>query len=330
LVRRGKSRRTISFWPESKGIAASVSVHQSVARPYLTLAFAFAVSALGPTTQISRAETCHAEFALVHTVPAGPSLVTVPVVVDGSGPFAFLLDTGSQDTILEPALAQQLDLETGRSIRISVPGSSSAGVLTEIHKLSVGGSEARAAEAVVSELGGLKTRRPDVRGILGQSFLGQFDLLIDYDRGVLCLDGGEEMSRTLNGERVPMVLGDETRLNPERVLVPATLRGRHSRQAVLKLDCGGDAPILFAGEPAASPANEEVGGTVADGDIRFSRLAPQDVQIGRSRLRQVVFLKPADAQAGPRGTGEDGLLPTSLFRRVFISNHRHYVILNPD
>lgn len=307
-----------------------VSVRQPVSHACRILAFALLFIALGLATQISRAQTCPSEFQLIHTVPAGRSLVTVPVMVDGSGPFAFLLDTGSQDTILEPALAEQLELETGRPVHIAAPGSNAAGTLTQIHKLGFGTSEALATEAVVSALGGLKVRWPEVRGILGQSYLGHFDVLIDNLQGVLCLDGTDALAQTLKGERIPLVLGDDSRLLTERVLVPATLHGKGSHDAVLKLDCGGDAPVLFSAKAPLAADSGDVGTTVAEGEIRFARLAPQDVQIGRSRLRQVVFFTPADEHASVRSTGEDGLLPTSLFRRVFISNHKHYVILNPD
>lgn len=45
--------------------------------------------------------------------------MTLPVYVAGSGPYAFLIDTGSQSTLLSAELAQALTLPAGRSVRVA-------------------------------------------------------------------------------------------------------------------------------------------------------------------------------------------------------------------
>ncbi|MGO9434080.1 MAG: aspartyl protease family protein, partial [Terracidiphilus sp.] len=47
---------------------------------------------------------CQSEvkFSLI----AGSSIILVPVIVDGQGPFSFILDTGADDVILDTTLAR--------------------------------------------------------------------------------------------------------------------------------------------------------------------------------------------------------------------------------
>jgi hypothetical protein len=57
-------------------------------------------------------------------------------------------------------------------------------------------------------------------------------------------------------------------------------------------------------------------------------MTPRNVVIGTRRLRGVTFFIPASAGTAPR-RAEDGLLPITLFKRVFISNRDRYVIFDP-
>jgi hypothetical protein len=53
------------------------------------------------------------------------------------------------------------------------------------------------------------------------------------------------------------------------------------------------------------------------------------VKIGALKLPSVTFLTLAYARKDSRTSEFDGLLTTDLFRRVFISNADHFVILEP-
>ena len=58
-------------------------------------------------------------------------------------------------------------------------------------------------------------------------------------------------------------------------------------------------------------------------------LPSEEVRIGSRVLREIAFLVPAGAGRRVIGAGEDGLLPTALFKRVFISYSDHFVIFDP-
>jgi hypothetical protein len=44
-----------------------------------------------------------------------------------------------------------------------------------------------------------------IRGILGSNFLENYDLLIDYERRILCLDNTRQMQQKVKGARIALV-----------------------------------------------------------------------------------------------------------------------------
>ncbi len=71
-------------------------------------------------------------------------------------------------------------------------------------------------------------------------------------------------------------------------------------------------------------------GNGVDGTQRiFSALPPQDVKIGSMELDRVPFFSLAGIQKDARVKGFDGVLPTGLFRRVFIDHADHFAVLEP-
>jgi hypothetical protein len=55
----------------------------------------------------------------------------------------------------------------------------------------------------------------------------------------------------------------------------------------------------------------------------------RDVQLGKETLRRVHFSTLVNDGASVRVPMEDGVLPTGLFRDIFISQAGHFVIFNP-
>ena len=67
----------------------------------------------------------------------------------------------------------------------------------------------------------------------------------------------------------------------------------------------------------------------ADGVETFTILPPQDMQIGILSFRQISFVTLADTGKDVPKVGFDGLLPASLFRRIYIGYADRFVILEP-
>src|SRR5512140_2873829 len=61
---------------------------------------------------------CPRNVAPVQYHPLPHSHIGISVSVNGSGPWAFMLDTGAQITVIAPALGRELKLETTGSLNI--------------------------------------------------------------------------------------------------------------------------------------------------------------------------------------------------------------------
>jgi hypothetical protein len=175
-----------------------------------------------------------------------------------------------------------------------------------------------------------------VRGILGENFLAHFDLLIDHERKMLCFDESRQLQQQVQGERVPVMDQSDHQGPiplPQLIRISVSLYGSGLRNRVLRLDSGAGVAILYDNREAAKPqelrARAARGHVVGEGAQSFVALPPQDVRIGKHLLSQVAFMAPLSARLNSAPAGEDGLLPTGLFDRVFISFADHYVVLNP-
>jgi hypothetical protein len=190
--------------------------------------------------------------------------------------------------------------------------------------------------AVVQELGRIQAVDSRIRGVLGENFLAHFDLFIDYAHKLLCLDETTAMRDQVRGERIPFVRPEhpESELPfTERLVISVQLSGIGDRQILLQLDSGSDGPILYArkGEkelPLLQHATPRKG-NVSIGQSAFADLPPQNQRIGARTMSRIPFVTPVSAGKDVPVRDEDGLLPTLLFQRVFISGADHYVVLDP-
>jgi hypothetical protein len=178
------------------------------------------------------------------------ALIIIPVRVNQTGPFDFMVDTGSQVTVIDPSLARELSLETqGRVGLVSVSDVAQASA-TVLDTLEVGSKVLNRSPAVIQDLRAIQGAYPRIRGVLGESFLAHFDLLIDYGRKLLCLDETRAMRDSVRGERIsfvpPQHPEDELPFM-ERLVIAVHLSGTGSRPILLQLDSGSDGPILYTG-----------------------------------------------------------------------------------
>ena len=104
--------------------------------------------------------------------------IVVNVTVNGQGPYAFLLDTGSQRTMIDSILATAYHLPNeGDTAVIGVGGSRSA---TSYTKASVGlNGQTDTVRAVVYDFSATKGVGTRVYGIIGMDFVNRHRLTID-------------------------------------------------------------------------------------------------------------------------------------------------------
>ena len=246
-------------------------------------------------------------------------LIVIPVTVNGSGPFEFLLDTGATTTLVTPEFARQLRLRPVDRIELVTLAGSQILVRSELARVSVGAQTATGIETIISDLREVRAVEPKIRGVLGMNFLAQFNFLIDYVAQRLEFETHDELSTRLCGQRRPLVLQGERRL----VSLPLN---QHVRQFVP--DTGTVVLLLFGNPnldwspvaPQAQLLRTDLGSrTVFQRQVRNVRLGPAHF----TNL-------PVTLSAKDQTRCEDGLLPLSLFQRVYLNHRQGYVILNPS
>jgi hypothetical protein len=123
-------------------------------------------------------------------------------MINQTGPYEFMVDTGSQLTIIESELASQVHLRPEVSIGILAVAGYSKAQLVVPDVVQAGPHSVGKLLVAVRDFTDVHRVYPGLRGILGENFLARFDLLIDYRQKMLCLDEGARMRQELRGEHV--------------------------------------------------------------------------------------------------------------------------------
>jgi hypothetical protein len=263
------------------------------------------------------------------------TLIVIPVNINQAGPFDFMVDTGSQLTVVDPLLAAELDLKPQGTVGLVSVATYTHASITVLDTLEAASHVVEKPHVVVQDLGQIQAADSRIRGVLGENFLAHFDLLIDYEGKLLCLDETSAMRESVRGEHIPLVPPQDPQSElpfTERLVVSVHLAGVGTREILLQLDTGSDGPILYAGtkerELRILDQATRQGANVSKAQQAFAVLPPQDMRIGSRTLSRVSFVTPVSSENNVPSRQEDGLLPTALFRRVFISSSDHYAIFD--
>lgn len=266
--------------------------------------------------------------------------IVVPVSINHFGPYDFLLDTGTQITMVGPSLADELHLNTQGAAAVSGPGFHESASFTQLDLLEAGSHGVVNQKVLVYGLLNLRAVDPHIRGILGEDFLENFDMLIDYAHLLLCFDDSAVMRAKMKGPHIALMTPPQTANGaslPRLLIIAARLSGE-TGLIRLMLDSGANIPYLYNTSQRlvtqtmapASFGGRSLVGSGPDGNQHvFSALPPQEVKIGSLELPSVTFLTLAYTGKDSRTREFDGLLTTNLFRRVFISHADHFAVLEP-
>jgi predicted aspartyl protease len=251
-------------------------------------------------------------------------MIVIPVTVNGTGPYEFLLDTGSNTTIISAEFARTLRLRLIDRVELVTVAGSQIVPRAQLESLAVGSKSAKNPEALFSDLREVRAVKPEIRGVLGMNFLAQFNFLIDYRERRIQFEDDDELERSLRGARAPI----ET---PEgRTLI--TSDGKERLR--LALDSGTSMLILFdagerrsrlnwdRGEPHSMLARSDLGSRI----VRQKRL--RGFTVGGADFYDLPVAL-MESRATRENRIEDGLLPTSLFQSVYFNHRKMFVILNP-
>jgi predicted aspartyl protease len=252
--------------------------------------------------------------------------VMVPVTVNGSGPYDFMLDTGSTITSVDRELGQELALQSrgqGTVMTLTERASTSLAIARSV---AFGPVTEQNVEVMVRDLSGLRHIAPTARGVLGQNALNHCDFLLDYRHKWMEFDTDGELARSLKGHHVPL-RRELVEGNPQyaNLAVHASVNDHGARTIDFLLDSGAASMVLFGDDDNDGIYHPQ--GFVADTAGRQLVSGVHDIQVvvdGNSR-------EVATNVLASRAAGKDigGLLPTNLFARIYISNSGGFAMFEP-
>jgi predicted aspartyl protease len=258
------------------------------------------------------------------------SMIIVPVSINGSGPYDFMLDTGCAKTIVDQKLADELGLpRVGERTLVGALASARKSVV-HVQSLSVAGAAVLGGDVFSSDHSATVIGK--VRGVLGEDFLKNFDLLIDYRHQVIRLEAPlGSMAEAASGEHLPMQLTGTYHGEPtaNRLVVSGYIPEVGDTPMLLLLDSGANSLTLFQDNRVPNSNQQQtvqtgnfdrwVSLSAATRTVRFLRLGGNSV----SNLTMITLARGA-------GVDTDGFVPTSLFHSIFISHRGKFAILNPS
>src|SRR5258705_6770511 len=170
--------------------------------PFKCFASFFLAATIVPA--LSAEPHCPGNVASVPLRLTNSHQMIVAVSVNHYGPYNFLLDTGTQITMVDPSLAAELHLNTQGSGVVAGFGFHAAASVAQLDLLEAGSHAVANQKVIVFDFQNPHSIDLHFRGVLGEDFLGQFDLLIDNDHNLLCLDESSAMAADVKGPHIPL------------------------------------------------------------------------------------------------------------------------------
>jgi hypothetical protein len=246
--------------------------------------------------------------------------IVIRVPVTGHGCAAMLFDTGTNTTVLDPRLAAGVGLVAGRETTVESLGGSSRAVAGQVRGIGFGDAASMWRLAVAAPLVGVREISSSIRGIFGHDWLARTDYIIDYEARRIVIGPAGTVPRPAGGQQIALTWVSG------RPAIAVTIRAQDGAPltARLVLDSGADGVALF-GRAARIVASR--GGTRTTRiDSGFGAREVPASQISCTidgRTHSVT----AQIRSDLTDREEDGLLPTSLFRSVYVAAADGVVVL---
>jgi hypothetical protein len=261
--------------------------------------------------------TCSATEQLRFKVIAD-SVIVVPVLVNGRGPFDFVLDTGTESSMIDTDLAQELGIAAIDRVVVGSANGSSAVGRSFANEISFGPTRVLHSEVLIGSLDAMHSVNRRIRGIIGQNVLKHFDFLLDNVHSVIQFD-------PTSGSRDLTDGSFRLRLSHGRPVLWATLP--NSSQLSLVLDSGASNLVLYSASQDAvlrcfgGGCLSAVTSSSAISQVEMGQIPDMEIAGRRFHHLQAALLNNrSDAEV-------DGLLPTRLFTAIYFNNSAGFVVL---
>jgi len=270
---------------------------------------------------------------IVHTGPSLDDRVTIPISIDGKGPWNFVIDTGSQRTVIARDLAEKLALPPRANVTIiSMTGRSEASTVA-VPRLGFGGGTIDDIEAPVLEGGDL-----GAPGLLGLDSLHAKRVTLNFRTGRMEIaDSGAVRPRSADPDTIVV---EARRKRGQLILLDSNVNGMRVN---IMLDTGTNFSIgnlalrdkLLAKKRA--PAMLEATLTSVTGGLLTGQVGRiKSVRMGRVNLTEVPVLFADASPFAELGMKDKpalllGISALKIFDRVAIDFGRGKVdFLLPD
>jgi predicted aspartyl protease len=151
-----------------------------------------------------------------------PSL-TVPVMINGQGPFQFAIDSGSTTTLVSDELADRLQLPPGKSVRVHAMSG-----IARIRTVKIREIEVSANKLSNIELAAVPRENLDADGLLGLNLLKNQRIVMDFLARSIRIEPSTAKADPEDAARA----GDEE-------LIVVTARRRHGQLVMVDADANG-------------------------------------------------------------------------------------------
>ena len=248
-------------------------------------------------------------------------IIMVPVVVNGHGPFPFVIDTGSNRTAISGDLAHALELPiVAKTEVVGVTGREYRAVARLTASIGASAPVSLMASIVPPEK--LHTTARGARGIIGQDLLMTLNYTLDYKRQRFTLS----LPETGNGSSIELPLEVE-----EGRVVLALPSAGGQRALRLVPDSGSTRFVVFdrGGQPpfVMEPVHRamQIGTMTSTQTVPMVRL--REVRLKTLTLRdQIAAVVQRSSKTSPH---MDALLPLSIFQTVAFDMERRRLIVTP-
>lgn len=256
-------------------------------------------------------------------------LIVVGITINDRGPFDFLVDTGTNTTLIDPALAGELALHPKDTLQLASLSSSAAVPRYYLQKFTAGPASISNLEALAMPLPQLNALDGRIRGVLGMNFLLHFSFRLDFDHGALELYPFPEETQAPAGLRLPVTI------NESRLLITVTSSAAPRGVWKLALDSGIAQPLIFEKRISAAAISRGAaqGRRLMQVSTNLSQhsaptITLDDVSLVETPLPQLeIVVLPNDLQKD--SDPQDGLLPAVMFHSVFFDRATATLIVGP-
>ena len=277
----------------------------------------------------------------VYTRSNSGSFLIVPVMVNGMGPYDFVLDTGSTSTLIDAALFKNLGLHQEGTTNLTSVTNHQAQATAMASEVALNGISATGIKVVsidnfdsivgpgLRDSGVSRREAAQVRGLLGENFLDHFDLFIDNVDHSVTLDATEGLTQTFDGEQLPLspTSNFEGKVVYHRPMVSATVMSYSSRPLRLLLDTASTPLAILTGRMPLGRGNVNPVEILTPGGKVACAAWKDQLRWGLTSLNEVQVVSCSTTRA--EALDNEGSMPTHIFKQILISHANRYVVVNP-